>query len=104
MALEELLDQAHDALLAGDLAALDRIGAGIEPLADTLPARDHATAERLRQKAERNARLLQAAARGVKAALARLTEIAAAPTLTTYDCRGRRAEVGPMPASAVRRF
>lgn len=104
MALEELLDAAHDALLAGDLVALDRIGDGIESLAHSLAESDSATARRLRDKAERNARLLEAAARGVKAALGRLTEIASGPTLTTYDSHGRRAEVSEGRATAFRRF
>lgn len=104
MALEELLDAAHDALLAGDLAALDRIGDGIEALAHSLAESDSATARRLRDKAERNARLLEAAARGVKAALGRLTEIAAGPTLTTYDSHGRRAAVSDGRGTALRRF
>ncbi|WP_136644723.1 hypothetical protein [Tabrizicola sp. YIM 78059] len=104
MAIEDLLDEARDALLAGDLAALERIGTGIEAQAQTLSVPDKATAERLQQKAERNARLLEAAARGVKAALGRLTEITTSPTLTTYDSRGRRAEVGDGTSSALGRF
>jgi hypothetical protein len=104
MELEDLLDKAHDALIAGDLAALDHIGTRIAELAGPGPSCHEADARRLRLKAERNARLLEAAARGVKAALGRLTEIASGPTLTTYDVHGRRAEVGQDGILALRRF
>lgn len=104
MALEDLLDQAHQALLTGDLAALDRIGARLESLAAPPMAPDRATADRLRAKAERNARLLQAAGRGVKAALGRLAEIAEGPTMTTYDSRGQKAAFCPVPSAAFRRL
>lgn len=99
--LEELLDQAAGALLRGDLAALpaltEAIGAKTESLAEDAP-----DAGRLREKADRNARLAQAAARGVRAARGRLSEIASGPVLTTYDALGRRASVPPPQAAAKR--
>jgi hypothetical protein len=73
MRLEDLLDRAADALLAGDLAALAQLTPEIERA--SISATDRASAERLQEKALRNARLLQAATRGVKAAHLRLTEI-----------------------------
>ncbi|WP_374645003.1 hypothetical protein [Tabrizicola sp.] len=99
--LEELLDQAAEALLRGDLAALpaltEAIGAKTGSLAEDAP-----DAGRLREKADRNARLAQAAARGVRAARGRLSEIASGPILTTYDALGRRASVPPPQAAAKR--
>ena len=89
--LDDLLDAVAEALLAGDLAALARLAPEVE--AATVSAPDQSGALRLHRKAERNARLLQAATRGVKAARLRVGEIARGPTLTTYDARGRRAVI-----------
>jgi hypothetical protein len=102
--LEDLLDAVRDALVAGDFAALAQLGDNIDALADTPPEADRAAARRLRAKAERNARLLQAAARGVKAALGRLSDIASGPTLTTYDAQGRKTAVAPVALPVLRRF
>lgn len=99
-ALETLLDQTAEALLRGDLAALPGLTEAIEA---ATPPRDQPSAERLRAKAERNARLLQAAARGVKAAKARLADITSGPVLTTYDARGRRESVAPFAMGQERR-
>jgi hypothetical protein len=91
-ALEALLDETRVAVLAGNLAALADLGPRIESLVQDLPPlRDRDVATRLRQKAERNAGLLTAASRGLRAAQTRLGEIAAGPTLTTYDARGQKA-------------
>lgn len=100
--LDDLLDQAHAALLAGDLAALGRIAPEVEAAAAQVP-RDRAAAERLQRKAERNAALLQAATRGLRAAQSRLLQIAEGPVLTTYDAQGRRATV-PSLSPMARRF
>ena len=88
--LEALLDQTRDALIAGDFADLANLAAKVEGLAVTLPQLDRPAADRLRQKADRNARLLQAAQRGIRAARQRIIEINAGPSLSTYDARGRR--------------
>jgi hypothetical protein len=99
--MDRLLDQTHAALIAGDLAALGPLA---ETMAQGLARLDRASAERLRRKADRNAQMLQAAARGVRAAQRRLAEISAEPGLTTYDARGRRAEVGQVSGAAPRRI
>jgi hypothetical protein len=101
--LEELLDQTHAALLRGDLAALSGLFPMIEGKAQTVP-RNRALIERLRTKADRNMRLLQAAARGVRAAKGRLAEIAAGPVLTTYTARGHREAVAPLSDAAPKRL
>lgn len=100
--LEDLLDQTHAALITGDLATLTALAPKVEAAADDFP-RDRAAADRLRRKAERNAALLQAAGRGIRAAHARLAEITQGPVLTTYDARGRRATVAPIDPGAARR-
>jgi hypothetical protein len=101
MPLEALLDRAAEALLAGDLAALAELTPQIETAVVT--ASDRASAVRLHERASRNARLLQAASRGVKAARLRLDEIGRGPTLTTYDARGQKASIAPLGLGPARR-
>jgi hypothetical protein len=99
--LESLLDRAADALIAGNLPELARLAPQIESV--DVRAADRAVAERLRAKAERNARLLDAAMRGLKAARHRVTEITRGPTLTTYDARGQKALIAPVAGTPARR-
>ncbi len=100
--LEDLLDQTRDALLSGNIAALPRLGLLVEAEVDVLPRLDPASADRLHHKAERNARLLLAAGRGLRAARDRLADITAGPTLTTYDERGRKASFSAVPLALGR--
>jgi hypothetical protein len=102
MPLDELLDRAAEALLNGDFAVLAGLAPRIEAAAGLQPM-DRSTAIRLRQKADRNARLLDAATRGVNAARRRVTEITQGPTLTTYDARGMKAAIAPQGLTAARR-
>jgi hypothetical protein len=99
--LEALLDRAADALIAGNLPELALLAPQIESVA--VQATDRMAAERLRAKAERNARLLDAAMRGLKAARHRVSEITRGPTLSTYDSRGQKAVIAPMSALPARR-
>lgn len=103
MHLEQLLDQTRDALVAGNFAALADLAVRVEAAAATFPRLDQPTARRLRTKADRNAKLLQAATRGIKAARQRLTDISAAATLSTYDARGRREVIAVSSALQPRR-
>jgi hypothetical protein len=89
--LESLLDLAAAALIAGDFQALSRLTPQLE--AQSLNISDRGMAAAVQAKAQRNARLLDAASRGVKAARLRLTEVARGPTLTTYDARGQKAQI-----------
>lgn len=100
-ALEDLLDRAAEALIEGDLVRLGTLAPQIE--AATLAPTDRITAERLHRKAMRNARLLEAATRGVKAARLRMVEITRGPTLTTYDARGQKAAIAPIAPEPARR-
>ncbi|MDP3194009.1 hypothetical protein [Tabrizicola sp.] len=98
--IEDLLDQAAEALLAGNLAELAALGPRLESA--SVP-QDRATLQRLQAKAQRNARLLEAATRGVKAARLRVAEITRGPTLTTYDARGQKAQIAPQGLIPARR-
>lgn len=89
--LELLLDLAAAALIAGDFQALGQLTPQIE--AQSLNISHHGNGAAVQAKAKRNARLLDAATRGVKAARLRLTEVARGPTLTTYDARGQKAQI-----------
>jgi hypothetical protein len=99
--LEALLDHAAEALLSGDLATLAELTPQIETA--SLIAPDRISAERLQRKALRNARLLEAATRGVKAARLRMTEITRGPMLTTYDARGQKAMIAPLGLEPAKR-
>ncbi len=100
--LENLMDQTRDAVLAGDLATLADLAPRMAALAEDLPRLDAATAGRLIRLAQRNAQLLQAATRGVRAAQVRLSEITNGPTLTTYDARGQKAALA-LPSTLIPR-
>lgn len=101
--MDTILDRTYEALLTGDLVALGGLTAMLERMPEQQPL-DRASAERLMRKADRNGLMLLAAARGVRAAQGRLAEIAAEPTLTTYDARGRRESVGQVSNLAPRRI
>lgn len=103
-ALETLLDQTRDAVLVGDLATLADLAPRVAAMAEDLPHLDAAAAGRLIRLAERNAQLLQAATRGVRAAQCRLGEIVDGPTLTTYDARGQKAAIALPSALTPRRI
>lgn len=101
--LDDVLDRTYSALLSGDLRGLARLTAEMETTPD-IRVPDRATAERLRRKAERNQRMLRAAAQGVRTARGRLAEISAEPALTTYDAKGHKASVGQVAPGQPRRF
>lgn len=99
--LETLLDQVADALIVGDFKSLAKLTPEIE--AQVLDATDLTLADSLGIKAQRNARLLDAASRGVKAARLRLNEVVQGPTLTTYDSHGQKAQISMLVASRSHR-
>lgn len=101
--LETVLDQVRDALIAGNLQDLDGMADQVSDLAATLSGLDRATVERLQRKADRNARLLAAATRGVKAAHQRLADIKNSATLSTYDASGRRETLVTAPGHPPKR-
>lgn len=102
--IEDLLDQTHDAAMLGDLGQLAQLAPRIEAALNGLSQIEPRLAERLRVKAARNTKLLQAASLGVRAAQSRLAEILSGPSLSTYDSRGRKAAIAPVSRLAARRF
>ena len=101
--LDDLLDQTHRALLSGDLALLGRLAPLVEEQAFQAGPMEVDTANRLRSKAERNARLLQSALGGLRAARARFLDITGRGSLTTYDALGRKATVPQENPTSARR-
>lgn len=105
-ALERLLDRMHVAVLAGDIRDLATAAPELEAaLANFATLDDRALGERLRRKATRNATCLQAAARGLRAARRRITEIQSARDgLQTYDGHGKRTELPQGTGRLAQRF
>jgi hypothetical protein len=103
--VERLLDRVHAALMAGDLASLPVHVTALEALPmDGLAGSGAGSLARLRAKADRNARCLEAAGRGLRAAQRRLAEIrAAGQTLQTYDVQGQRQALGGAAQQIARR-
>ncbi|WP_395540521.1 hypothetical protein [Neotabrizicola sp. sgz301269] len=85
--LESLLDSARDALLAGDILKLAALADALEAAASP---REPAALRRSRDKAARNAALLSAAMKGLRAALRRAEELTQPDRFSTYDSSGRR--------------
>lgn len=102
--LEAALDSAFAALRRGDLTILDSIYAMTETILADLRLTDRVTAARLRNKADRNAACLLAAARGVRAARRRLVEMTPGARMTTYDAQGRMSQIGDAPRGLTERF
>lgn len=91
----QLLDQVYAAMLRSDYAALPVLATALETaLAGQAPPLTEAAVQMIRRKAERNASVLLAAQRGIKAARRRLADIrSSSSSFVTYDRSGRRAEV-----------
>lgn len=93
--LEDLLDQMADALQRGALGDLGGLSRDIEAGIAGLPALDALRARGLQRRAARNEVCLQAAARGVRAAIARIAGISGtAQQLSIYGADGRKVLVG----------
>ena len=88
------LDRVYHLLRSGKLEGFAAATQALEAELARLDPVDTAGLEMLRHKARRNAACLDAAARGVRAARRRLTEIRAIESgLGTYDDKGRRDEL-----------
>jgi hypothetical protein len=102
-----LLDRECEALKCADFTALGQLARDKERLvarlADAAPP-DAALLGLLREKAERNARLLQAVQRGLDSAAATLKRMRApAEALDTYTQNGQRTRIGAAQGSLTRR-
>lgn len=95
-AMEAALEKERAAIVSGTYDKLDRIAAEKERLAGRLRgAVDAKDAARLRDKADRNARLLDAMRSGLERARDRLTAILQnSADLQTYDANGRKSGIG----------
>ena len=104
--VERLLDEERAALLSGDLKALAALVQRKEALAreltDSEPA--HGALAALRAKAERNAELLSAAAKGVRTVIRRIADIRDANgPLRTYGRDGTQQTLGSAGGSLEKR-
>lgn len=94
-ALDALLDEVAAKIRAGDFAAMAPLAAEMDSALAQLSSAVPAPAlERLRRKAEVNARLLDAARRGIKAARRRIDDAKqVSQRLQTYDISGKRSDI-----------
>lgn len=92
-ALHETLDAITQAILIGDLAGLSDLTLMLEQsLTRHQGFLERETLIAMQKKVDRNAALLRAAQRGLRAAQRRLAEIrGVSQGLTTYDAQGLRA-------------
>jgi hypothetical protein len=89
-----ILDATHAALLEGDLDAIGPMARRLDDLLGTMQQCSANTLTLIRAKAARNAKTLQAAEQGVRAARRRLSELQeAASGHRTYARDGHRAIV-----------
>ena len=104
-AFEDLLDQERDLLLTGSLDGLARIVENKAQLAGRLSQIEGADGlEGLKAKAERNARLLEAAGAGVRSVIRRISAVREGPEpLSTYSASGERTKLGGDDRSMERR-
>lgn len=90
-------------LREGRLTDLPAAARGLETAIATGRGHSPAEAERLREEARRLKRQLEAAARGIRSAQARLADIRSARQSATYDGAGRRSGLSPS-STVARRF
>ena len=106
-ALHDLLDREGRLLRSADFSRLEEQGIEKDRLIDWLdqsPVGDKAALEGLRDHARRNAALLMASLRGIRAARRRFDLLHRVQTsLNIYDNRGRRQDVTIDHASVERR-
>ncbi|MDJ1008284.1 MAG: hypothetical protein QNJ13_10720 [Paracoccaceae bacterium] len=104
-AFEDLLDQERALLLSGSLDGLGRIAELKTGLAAHLRnAAGNQDLGRLKRKAQRNTRLLEAAGAGIRSVLRRVDALRNGPApLSTYAADGQRTTLGGTSASLERR-
>ncbi len=90
--LHQTLDEITQAILTGDLSGLSDLTGTLEnTLSRHKDLLDRQTLQSMQKKLDRNAALLRAAQRGLRAAQRRLAEIrGVSQGLTTYDATGTR--------------
>lgn len=103
--LEDLLDRERALLRSGAVEGLPRLTDQKTRLMAGLSAgAGQSNLTRLREKAARNARMLNAAAKGIRSVTDRISALRAGPqTFTTYSASGTRATVGSKSGKVERR-
>ena len=101
--LEAVLDEAAFALKSGNLHRLSDLSDQAEVAIGGIGRPNGRPVERVRDKARRNAALIEAAIKGVKAARQRAKDLSATGQFTTYDATGHRNQVGLVPLPTTRR-
>ena len=102
--IETILDETHAALRAGNLPLLEVLSARTDLALDANGGCDRSLAQRLQRKAQRNARMIAAAMKGVKAARQRAQDLTTQGRFSTYDAGGRRDQVGLSTTAPSRRL
>jgi hypothetical protein len=104
--LEQILTETAAAIRLGNLTVMGKLATETElALAEIGPETDAARFTALRDQAGRNAMALQAAAKGVRAARRRLTEVMSARAgVQTYDQEGNTRQIGGPAGSMKARF
>ncbi|MEM9708754.1 MAG: hypothetical protein AAF871_08165 [Pseudomonadota bacterium] len=104
-ALEDLLERERALLLSGSLDGLARLADEKTRLLTKAPlGSDPRRVARLRWLAERNGKLLEAAAKGIRSVAARLQAVRDGPEpLSTYGSDGGRHQIGPARRSVEKR-
>ncbi|MXQ08186.1 hypothetical protein GQ651_10060 [Alphaproteobacteria bacterium GH1-50] len=102
--VRRLLEEEQAILLAGRLSDLQGLSERKERLLRELSETDGDALKALAFLAERNARLLEAAGRGVKAALHQMRDARGGGALRTYDQSGAAHEHGGWKQGLERRF
>lgn len=101
--LETVLDESAVALKSGNLRRLNDLADQADVAIVGTGRPNEISVERLRDKAQRNATLIAAAIKGVKAARQRAKDLSATGQFSTYDATGQRNQVGLALLPASRR-
>ena len=89
-------------LREGRLSELPEVAASLEAAIEAAALASPPDPEGMRQEVRTLKRQLEAAARGIRSAQARLSDIRAARQAVTYDGAGRRSGIRPAPSVARR--
>ena len=103
--LEDLLDRERTMLRSGAVQELSRLAdQKVRLMKGLSAAAEQSSLTRLREKAARNARMLDAAGKGIRSVANRISALRAGPqTFTTYAANGARATVGSKSGKVERR-
>ena len=103
--LADLLEREHDMLLEGRITDLGRLTQEKTRLIEQVTTtRDHRGLAKVRGLAKRNARMLEAAGKGIQSVKQRIASLREGPKpLSTYGADGQKSTVGRTQSSLERR-